>query len=392
MTARNTRGELRILIAPDSFKESLDASAVARALEKGLRRVLRGARIETLPMADGGEGTVAAVVRATGGRLLRRSVTGPLGDPVRAAFGLLPDGSAVIEMAAASGLPLVPQARRDPRRTTTYGTGELIAHALQLGASRIVVGLGGSATNDAGAGMAQALGAVFRDRRGRILGRPLAGGDLAAVAAVELGGMALPRAGIDVLAACDVKNPLCGPRGAAATFGPQKGANPAQVKRLDRHLRHFAALVEGETRRSLSDRPGAGAAGGLGFGLMAFGRARLVPGAALVMQLLGVEARLRDADLLITAEGRIDGQTLLGKAPVALAGFARRLGVPVIGVGGALAADAPRLFRHGFDALEASVTSPTDLSGALLDARVNLERAGERIGRWVELARRLNRR
>ncbi len=382
---------MRILIAPDSFKESLDAAAVARALEKGLRRVLSGARIETLPMADGGEGTVAAVVRATGGRLLRRSVTGPLGDPVRAAFGLLPDGSAVIEMAAASGLPLVPEARRDPQLTTTYGTGELMAHALKLGASRIVVGLGGSATNDAGAGMAQALGAVFRDRRGRVFGQPLAGGKLGAVGAVELAGMALPRAGIEILAACDVNNPLCGPRGAAVTFGPQKGANPAQVRLLDRNLRHFAAVVEGPSRRSLSARPGAGAAGGLGFGLMAFGRARLVPGAPLLMQLLDVEARLRDADLLITAEGRIDAQTLLGKAPVALAGLARRLGVPVIGVGGALADDAPRLFRHGFDALEAGVTRPIDLSGALLDARVNLERAGERIGHWLQLARRLKR-
>jgi glycerate 2-kinase len=386
------RGEgLRILIAPDSFKESLAAAAVADALEKGLRRVLRGARIEKLPMADGGEGTVDAVVRASGGRLLRRSVTGPLGEPVRAAFGLLPDGSAVIEMAAASGLPLVPLARRDPRHTTTYGTGELIAHALKLGASRIVVGLGGSATNDAGAGMAQALGAVFRDRRGRVLERPLTGGELGTVVAAELGAMALPRAGIEVIAASDVRNPLCGPRGAAAIFGPQKGADPALIRQLDRKLHDFAEVIEGLTRRGLSLRPGAGAAGGLGFGLMAFARARLMPGAPLIMQLLGVESRLRETDLLITAEGRIDGQTVLGKAPAALARLARRLDVPVVGVGGALAADAASLFRHGFDALEAGVTRPTELSRALFDARVNLERAGERIGHWLLLGQRLER-
>ena len=391
MSVRHADRGLRILIAPDSFKESLDAAAVARALEKGLRRVLRDARIETLRMADGGEGTVAAVVGATGGRLLRRSVTGPLGEPVRAAFALLPDGSAVIEMAAASGLPLVPAGRRDPRFTTTRGTGELMVRALELGASRLIIGLGGSATNDAGAGMAQALGAVFRDRRGRVLERPLAGGDLGAVATVTLDHMALPRAGVEVLAACDVRNPLCGPRGAAATFGPQKGAGPAQVRSLERNLRHFADVVEGLTRRGLGARAGAGAAGGLGFGLMAFAGARLVPGASLLMGLLGVEARLRDADLLITAEGRLDGQTLLGKAPHALAALARRAAVPVIGVGGALGEDASALFRHGFDALEASVTGPTELSRALLDARVNLERAGERIGRWLQLARRLGR-
>ncbi len=391
MSVRLPGEGLRILIAPDSFKESLAAAAVADALEKGLRRVLRGARIEKLPMADGGEGTVDAVVRATGGRLLRRTVTGPLGEPVRAAFGLLPDGSAVIEMAAASGLPLVPLARRDPRHTTTYGTGELIAHALKLGASRIVVGLGGSATNDAGAGMAQALGAVFCDRQGRVLEQPLTGGELGAVAGAALGGMALPRAGIEVLAASDVRNPLCGPRGAAAIFGPQKGADPARVRQLDRKLRHFAEVIEGLTRRGLGLRPGAGAAGGLGFGLMAFAGARLVPGAPLLMQLLGVESRLRETDLLVTAEGRIDGQTLLGKAPAALARLAKRLDVPVIGVGGALADDAASLFRHGFDALEASVTRPTALSHALFDARVNLERAGERIGHWLLLGRRLKR-
>jgi len=390
VSVRHAGAGLRILIAPDSFKESLDAAAAADALAKGLRRVLRAARIEKLPMADGGEGTVAAVVRATGGRLVRRSVTGPLGEPVRAAFGLLPDGSAVIEMAAASGLPLVPPARRDPRETTTYGTGELMIHALRLGASRLIVGLGGSATNDAGAGMAQALGAVFRDRRGRVLARPLAGRHLGAVGTVSLDCMALPRAGVEVLAACDVRNPLYGPHGAAAIFGPQKGAGPAQVTDLDRKLRHFAGVVEGLTRRRLSARSGAGAAGGLGFGLMAFAGARLVPGAPLLMQLLGAEARLRNADLLITAEGRLDGQTLLGKAPHALARLARRAGVPVIGVGGALAEDASKLYRHGFDALEASITRPVDLPRALLDARVNLEHAGERIGHWLQLALRLN--
>lgn len=380
---------MKIVIAPDSFKECLAAPAVARAVEKGLRRALRDIDCVRVPMADGGEGTVEAVLAATGGRRLRRTVRGPLGEPVRAAFGLLPDDTAVIEMAAASGLPLVPLARRDPLKTSSYGTGQLIRAAVEAGARRIVIGIGGSASNDCGAGMAQALGAVCRDRRGRALLEALGGGALAAVASIDTAGLATLLDGVELLVACDVRNPLCGPRGASAVFGPQKGASPAAVSRLDARLRHFGRLIERSCGRRVIDRPGAGAAGGAGAALMGLCGGRLVPGAALLADLVGLARHLEDADLVITGEGRIDAQTAFGKAPAGVARLARACGVPVIGLGGALADDAGKLHRQGFVALEAAVTRPQSLAEALLDARVNLERAGERIGRWLLLGRAL---
>lgn len=378
---------MKIVIAPDSFKESLAASAVAKAIEKGLKRVLPEADCVRVPMADGGEGTVEAVVTATGGRRVRRRVRGPLGQAVTATFGVLPDGSAIVEMAAASGLPLVPPARRNPLKTTSYGTGQLIRAAIEGGARRIVVGIGGSASNDCGAGMAQALGAVFRDGRGRALTRVLAGGDLAAVASVELAGLAARLAGIELLVACDVRNPLCGPRGASAVFGPQKGASPAQVDLLDAHLAHFGHLIERSTGRRVMKRPGAGAAGGLGAALMGFCGGRLVPGVELIAELVGLDRALAGADLAITGEGRLDAQTAFGKTPAGVARLARARGVPVVGLGGALSEDVRDLYRHGFAALEAAVVRPQSLAEAMLDARVDLERAGERIGRWLLLGR-----
>ena len=383
---------MKIVIAPDSFKEGLSASEVARAIEKGLKRVLREVRCVRVPMADGGEGTVEAVTAATGGRRIRRRVTGPLGTPVQAVFGLLPDGAAIIEMAAASGLPLVPPHRRNPLVTTTYGTGELIRAACALGARRIVVGIGGSATIDGGAGMAQALGAVFRDRHGRLLHKGLGGGALAAVATMDIEAVAATLQGVELLVACDVRNRLCGPAGAAAVFGPQKGASPAQVRQLDVNLAHFGRLLERASGRRLLNRPGGGAAGGLGAGLMGFCGARLVPGARLVTELVGLAGHLEDADLVITGEGRIDAQTAFGKTPAGVARLARQVGVPVVGLGGGLADDAQRRLRRGFDALEAAVVRPMTPADALLDARVNLERAGERIGHWLLLGRALERR
>ncbi|MGE3773278.1 MAG: glycerate kinase [Gammaproteobacteria bacterium] len=380
---------MKIVIAPDSFKESLDAPAVAKAIEKGLERVLPGVDCVRAPLADGGEGTVEAVVAATGGRRIRRTVRGPLGEAVTAVFGLLPDGSAVIEMAAASGLPLIPPARRNPLKTTSYGTGQLIRAAVERGARRIVVGIGGSATNDCGAGMAQALGAVFRDERGRVLTKPLGGGDLAAVASIELEDLATLLAGVELLVACDVRNPLCGPRGASAVFGPQKGASPAQITLLDAHLQHFGRLLESSSGRRVMKRPGAGAAGGLGAALMGLCGGRLVPGVELVMELVGLDRMLDGADLVITGEGRIDAQTAFGKTPAGVARLAQARGVPVVGLGGALSGDARDLYRHGFAALEAAVAGPQSLAEALLDARVNLERAGERIGRWLLLGKAL---
>lgn len=376
---------MKIVVAPDSFKEGLGAPAVARALEKGLRRALPAAAIVRVPMADGGEGLVAAVLAATGGRRRRVRVTGPLGNPVQATYGLLPDGTAVIEMASASGLPLVPVAARNPLRTSSRGTGELIAHALRRGARRLIVGLGGSATNDGGAGLLQALGVRFLDRGGRVLAQPLGGGDLSRITGLVLDQRLPALAEAEILVACDVRNPLTGPRGASATFGPQKGASAAQVRRLDDNLARFGALVETATGRRCAGRPGAGAAGGAGFALMALCGARLRSGAELVAGLVDLEARIRGADLVVTAEGRVDGQTRYGKTPAGVAAVARRCGVPVVVIGGGLGPDAPRLFGVGVDALEPVVCEPMPLDAALRDAVRLLERAGERVGRWLIL-------
>ena len=376
---------MKILIAPDSFKESLSAKAVAAALERGLRRALPGIAVIKVPMADGGEGTVEAVLAARRGRWVRRRVTGPLGEPVEARFGLFGAGdTAIIEVAAASGLPLVPPRRRNPLATTSFGTGELMRHALALGARRLIVGLGGSATNDGGAGMAQALGFVFRDRRGRVIERPLTGGTLGAVAAVERQAVAL--SGIDIEGACDVRNPLIGPKGASVVFGPQKGATPAMVETLDRNLAHFGRLLETVSGRKLLRLSGGGAAGGMGAGLVALAGARLRPGAELVMELVALRKRMKDVDLVITGEGNIDCQTAFGKAPAGVAGLARTLGIPVVAVGGGLADDADRLFGRGVAALESAVVRPQSLDDALINSNNYLISAGERIARWLILA------
>ncbi len=383
---------MQIAIAPDSFKESLSAAQVANAIERGLRRALPAVSCVKIPMADGGEGTVAALVAATGGRLRSRTVTGPLGTPVRAHYGILGDGrTAVIEMASASGLPLVPSARRNPLHTTTYGTGELIRHALDGGVARLIVGIGGSATNDAGAGMAQALGVRFLDRRGQPLPAPLTGGRLDAVTAIDLTDRDPRLARVELLVACDVRNPLVGPLGASAVYGPQKGATPAQVRRLDRNLRHFGALVEGACGTRVLARPGAGAAGGLGAGLLAFAGGRLERGVDLMVAAVDLERRLAGVDLVITGEGRVDVQTAFGKTPAGVAAVAKRLGLPVIAIGGGLADDARRTFRHGIDALEACVARPMSTAEALAGARGHLVNAGERVGRWLALGAKLPR-
>ncbi|MBM3889334.1 MAG: glycerate kinase [Verrucomicrobia bacterium] len=349
---------MRIVVAPDKFKGSLTAEQAADAIERGIRRVLPRARVAKVPMADGGEGTLRALVRATGGRLLRQRVTGPLGVPVTAAWGILGDDqTAVIEMAEASGYKLVPPAQRNPLITTTYGTGELVLAALRRGCRRLIVAIGGSATNDGGAGMAQALGARLLDSRGRQLPRGIGGGALDRVARVDTSGVERGAWGVEVIVASDVQNPLVGPRGASAVFGPQKGATPAMVKRLDANLRHWArAIAECGMRNAeygmLTTFPGGGAAGGLGAGLRAFLNAQFRPGVEIVIEHARLAQKLRGADLVITGEGRLDRSTLDGKAPLGVARLARRLGVPVIAIGGALDADAETTFRRaGFAAV-----------------------------------------
>lgn len=381
----------KIVIAPDSFKGNLSSAQVALALERGVRRVLPRVRCVRVPMADGGEGTVQVLLAAGSGKWARRRVTGPTGRPVTARYGLLPDATAVIEMAEASGLALVEGRERNPLHTTTYGTGELIRDALDRGARSLIVGIGGSATVDGGAGMAQALGARLFDVAGRELRRPASGGMLHRVARVDVSGLdrrLRGRGRVPVTVACDVDNPLCGRLGAARIFGPQKGAGPRAVERLDRNLRHFARLLKRDLGRDVLRRRGSGGAGGLGAGLIAFARARVRSGVAIVIERTGLEEELRGADLVMTGEGRIDAQTPFGKTPAGVARAARRQRVPVIAIGGALADDARDVFAHGIDGLGSAAARDMTLDEALARSHAHLANAAERCLRLVLLGAR----
>lgn len=362
---------MKIVIAPDSFKESLSAAEVAREIAAGFAEIFPDADYCLLPVADGGEGTVEALVAATGGERVAVTVTGPLGTPVEAFYGLTGDGrTAVIEMAAAAGLALVPPERRDPLVTTTAGVGELVRAALDRGARHLVIGLGGSATNDGGAGMAAALGARLLDAEGHPIGP--GGGALAALDRIDLAGLDPRLVDCAIEAACDVDNPLVGPDGASAVFGPQKGATPAMVALLDRALGRFADAIAAATGRAVADLPGGGAAGGLGAGLHALLGARLRPGAAIVMEAVGLDAAVADADLVITGEGRIDGQTIHGKTPVGVAAVAKRHGKPVIAIAGSLGPGVAAVYDHGIDAAFSVLGRPCTLAEALAEAGPNL--------------------
>jgi glycerate kinase len=372
---------MRIIIAPDSFKECLSAEAVALALAKGWRRGDPTTRILTIPMADGGEGTLDALLAATGGKRVRRTVPGPLGDPIEADYGLLQDGTAIIEMAAASGLALVPAPLRNPERATTRGTGELMRHALDQGARKLLVCVGGSATNDGGAGMAQALGYRLLDHAGNELAP--GGTALENLARIDGGEKHPGLAGCAVWVACDVDNPLCGPRGASHVYGPQKGATPAMVDRLDAALRHFGEIIEAQLGVNVLNIPGAGAAGGLAAGLMAFAGGTLRSGVELVAETCRLENRVERADLVITGEGRIDAQTAHGKTPVGVARCAKRHGVPVIAVAGMLGDGFEAVYGEGIDAVFPIAPRPCSLAESLQNAEPWLAQTGERIARTL---------
>ena len=381
---------MKILIAPDSFMENLTAAEVATALAAGMATLLPEATFDLVPMADGGEGTVDALVTATRGRRLAAVVTGPLGERVTAHYGVLGDGrTAVIEMAGASGLGLVPTARRNPLATTSYGTGELVRHALTQGIDTLIIGIGGSATVDGGAGMCQALGIRFFDREDREITLAMTGAELAKVARVDASSLDARLARLRIHVACDVDNPLLGPTGAASVFGPQKGATPAQVSELDQALDAFYRILEATLQVSVRDTPGAGAAGGMGAALLAFLHATLRPGVAIVIEAVGLAQRMAGVDLVITGEGRLDAQTLHGKAPHGVAQLARQLGIPVIAVGGSLADQAEFAFAEVFDAVESCVTLPMTTAEALAGGTKNLHRAGHRIAQWLRLGMRL---
>ena len=363
---------MKIVIAPDSYKESLSALEVAQAVEAGFRQVFPDADYVLVPVADGGEGTVDAMVAATGGRKETVTVSGPLGEPVEAFYGLTGEGdTAVIEMAAASGLALVPPDRRNPLLTNSRGTGELIRAALDAGARRFILGIGGSATNDGGAGMVQALGVRLLDLEGRELDG--SGGDLARLERIDVSALDPRLAECRIEVACDVDNPLTGARGASAVFGPQKGATPEMVQVLDANLARLARIVGRDLGVAVDTVPGAGAAGGMGAAMLAFFGATLKPGIEIVIAAVDLDDHVRDADLVITGEGRIDFQTVHGKTPIGVARVAKRHGKPVIGIAGSLGAEVGVVHAHGIDAVFSVLGKPCTLDEALRDAAANVE-------------------
>lgn len=384
---------MKILIAPDSFKGSLTALQAANAIETGIKRALPRAVCTKAPMADGGDGTVQALVDAVGGNFHTKKVTGPAGQPVRARYGMLADGeTAVIEVASSSGLLLIDDKNRNPLNSTSFGTGELIVAAIKKGAKKLIVGLGGSATVDAGMGMAQAIGVRFLGEKGREIQQPGCGRLLRRVSGIDLSGVNAAIGKTAVTLACDVDNPLFGEQGAAYIYGPQKGATPAMVKGLDDNLRHFNSIMERELGVDLSAKKGAGAAGGLGFGLTLFANAKIKNGVRLVAEMTALKEQIAAADLVITGEGRIDVQTAFGKVPVGVAGIAKKLKVPVIAIGGGLGDDSRSLFKSGIDGLEAAIARDMPLKSALLNSEDYLADAAERVMRLISIGRRLGNR
>ena len=374
---------MRIVVAPDSYKGSVSAMGVADAMEQGIHKVFAGAVVRKIPIADGGEGTVESMVGATGGTLLSTQVTGPLVERVAAQWGILGDGkTAVIEMAAASGLPLVAKDKLNVRIATSRGTGELILAALDAGLRKIIIGIGGSATNDGGTGMARALGIRFLGADGDEL--PEGGAALAQLARIDTTGLDPRIAETELIVACDVDNPLCGPRGASAVFGPQKGASPAIVEELDSALAHFAQVAREATARDVADFPGAGAAGGLGAGLMFFTPAKLRPGVEIVLEAVGFAEAVSTADFVITGEGRTDFQTAFGKAPVGVAKVAKTRGIPVFCLSGGLGQGANNVLEQGIDAVMSICDRPLTLEECMRDGTELIEAGAERLCRIVK--------
>jgi glycerate kinase len=383
---------MKVVIAPQAFKGGLRGIEAARAMEVGVRRVYPDAHTVLVPVADGGDGTLEALVgdpdddglngQASGGRYFRTWVTGPLGDPVEAVWGVMPDGhTVVVELARASGLVLVPEARREPRNATTYGTGELIRAALDSGYRHIIVGLGGSATNDGGVGIAQALGVRFMDKEGDDL--PVGGASLARLDAIDLKEIDTRLKECWIRAATDVSNPLCGMEGASAVYGPQKGATLAVVNQLDCALRRYAGVILRDLGLDVLELPRAGAAGGAGAGLVAFLAARLESGGEVVCDALGLNDYLEEAALVVTGEGRMDGQTVYDKAPIIVAHWAKQRGIPVVAVAGTLGAGHEAVLEHGVVVVEAGAPHTMPLDEAMSQAYGLIADATERaVTRW----------
>ena len=377
---------MKILIAPDSFKESLSAEDVAKAVGRGFQSIFPDAQIVLLPVADGGEGTTDSLVAATKGQRFTQQATDPLGDPVNGFWGLLGDGkTAVIEMAAASGLDLIESTQRDPLNATTRGTGELILAAVDQGARHIIVGLGGSATNDGGAGMLQALGLGLLDSKGKPI--PSGGAGLAKLDRIDLTSLDSRIAEVRFDVACDVDNPLIGDNGASAIFGPQKGATPEMVKLLDANLAHFAKITQQATDKDIVNIPGAGAAGGLGGAFLGYLNASLKSGIDIVLDAVEYESHLQNVSLVITGEGRIDSQTVRGKTPIGVSKRAKAFGdIPVIALAGSVSEDSDVVHEHGIDALFSIVPGVVTLDKALANADENLYRTARNVAKMWQLS------
>jgi glycerate 2-kinase len=373
---------MKIIVAPNSFKGSISATQAATAIARGVHEVFPDAEVVEIPIADGGEGTVEALVSAHQGTYEWVNVEGPLGAPVLASYGLIDKGkTAVVELASASGYVLISPAARDARKTSTYGFGQLLEAARKAGVETIIAGIGSSATNDAGAGMAQALGYRLLDRGGRDL--PRGGAALQTLDRIDGSKLNPGWRSVRVMVACDVTNPLTGPEGASYVYGPQKGADPITVAALDRALGHFAQVIERELGKRVADIPGAGAAGGTGAGLMAFLDAKLVPGAALVVGASSFDSALEGADLVITGEGRVDSQTAYGKAPGEIAQRAQAAGIPVVLIAGTKGKGWETLTEKGVTAIEVLAQEGDNLDELMHDPRPALTRAAARAVRGL---------
>jgi glycerate kinase len=379
---------MRILIAPDSYKNALSALEVAESLRSGLQKVFQDAEFEILPMADGGEGTVEALIDATQGEIIKTRVHDPLMRPIESSFGITGDGlTAVIEMASASGIQMITSGERNPWITTTFGTGELIHAALDRGCRDIILGIGGSATNDCGMGMAAALGVKFLDASGNTVVQ--GGGMLDEVANIDMSGLDERIKDTKIMVACDVTNPLTGPQGASHVYGPQKGADPEMVKKLDSNLKKFSDLIRVQLGKEVEKIPGAGAAGGLGAGLIAFLDGELAEGVTIIASKTSLDEAAARADIVITGEGGIDFQTQFGKTPYGVARVAKKHGKPVIAVAGTIGKGIDELYSKGIDVVISILDRPLSLEEAIQETPTLLEATGERIGRLLMLGKGL---
>ncbi len=375
---------MKFVLAPDSFKESMTAKEAAEAMERGIKKAIPDAECIKVPMADGGEGTVQSLVDATDGEIIEVEVTGPDCNKVKAVYGILGDGkTAVIEMASASGIHLVKKEKRNPLYTTTYGTGELIKSALNKGVTNILIGIGGSATNDGGAGMLEALGAKFYDKYGDELA--FGGGSLEKLEKIDLSNFDERVKDVNIEVACDVNNPLTGENGASYIFGPQKGATEEMVKHLDNSLKNYAKVIREQLGRDVENVPGAGAAGGLGAGLMAFLGADLRKGVELVIKYTKLEEKIQGADYVFTGEGSVDSQTVFGKTPFGVSTVAKKYNIPTIAFAGRIGDGVEALYNHGINSIVGILQGVTNLDEALKSGKENIQKTSENIARILNI-------